>query len=419
MSPAWRALAFVLVAVPGLLAAQPPSRSLPPPIVEIAFEGNEVTQPRILLRELAFRVGDPAEPEKIEAGRQALLDLGLFKRVELRQEPVPGGVRLVYKVRERYYFLPTPRFDAKSDGQYSYGAQVRWSNLFGLNHSARLFWEQEDRQREGIGKETTWSAGYSAPLIGDSPYSIGAGAGYTTRPVSGSAGDYEEEFRSAAASLSRTWSAGAASQGWTFGGGLLWQQQRTAGPFAPAAYGEALAPRVFGGHRDLHYRIYSESGQAWGLNYEQAVDGWGSDYDYSRLGAGYVSYLPLGSTPHQTLHLIADTGLYFDGPPGVRQYALGGASRLRGYDASFIEGNAYWYASAELARPLFRPWLRAVLLLEAGSVSASPDTLDGEVYGSLGIGLRLRFTNFVNFELEAGFALPLDGGDARFFASRV
>ena len=44
-----------------------------------------------MLREMPIRVGDPADPQVLEASRQGLLDLGLFKRVELRQEPVPGG----------------------------------------------------------------------------------------------------------------------------------------------------------------------------------------------------------------------------------------------------------------------------------------------------------------------------------------
>ena len=408
-----RRLLWLALLCVGAVQAQPSAR-----IVEIAFEGNETTQPRTMLRELVVQIGDAADAQRIEISRQALLDLGLFKRVEVRQEPVADGVRLVFIVRERYYLLPTPRFDAKSDGRYAYGAQLRWNNLWGLNHTLRLFWEQEDRQQEGIGKDTQWSAGYFAPFVADSPYNIGAAADYVTQPVQGVNGAFEEEFRSAVTSVSRTYSNGPASQGWTLGGGLRWQQQRTRGPFAPEAYGEATAPLLFANFRDFHQRIYSEVGTFYGAGYEYADEAWG-DYGYANLSIGGGRYLPIGTTEHQTLHLIANTGLQFSGPDEVERYSLGGASRLRGYDLDFLEGNAYWYAAAEFARPIRWRWLRAVAILEAGNVTATPEDMDGEIYGSLGLGLRVRFSNFINFEFEAGVALPLDGGDPRFFAGGV
>lgn len=390
-----------------------------PTIVDIAFEGNDTTQPRTMQRELVIQVGDPADPARIERSRQAVLNLGLFKQVDVREERIASGVRVVFVVRERYFILPTPRFDAKSDGRYAYGAQLRWNNLWGLNHTLRLFWEQEEQQREGIGKDTQWSAGYYAPFVADTPYNVGLAADYTTRPVIGQAGAYDEEFRSSVATVSRTFSDGPASQGWTVGGGLRWQEQRTQGVFARPAYGEATAPLVYVNFRDFHQRIYSEVGTVYGAGYEYADDGWG-DYGYANLSLGGLRYLQLGSTEHQTLHLIANTGLQFGGPGEVERYSLGGASRLRGYDLDFIEGNAYWYTAVELARPVRWRWLRAVLMIEAGNVAATPEDMNGRVYGSVGAGLRLRFSNFINFEVEAGIALPLNGdGGARFFAGGV
>ncbi len=391
------------------------------PISEIAFEGNELTQSKVLLRELVVHVGDEANPQRIETSRQALLDLGLFKHVSVREEvAADGGVRLVFKVDERYYLLPTPSFDAKSDGRYSYGALLRGHNLWGLNHSIRLQWEEQDRQRQGIGKERSVSASYYAPFVADSAYNLGVSSSYTTRPREIAGGTYAEEFRRLSVTGSRTYGDGPASQGWTLGSGLRWQQQRTAGVLAPLAYGEALAPLVFANYRDFHYRVYSETGSTYNASYEIAHDGWASDYSYSRLGLGAARYLDVGSTAHQTLHLSANTGWSFSGPDGVRQYGLGGASLLRGYDANFIEGNAYWYATAELARPLWKPWLRVVAMVEAGNVYATPEDANFDrVHASVGLGLRLRLTSFVNFEVEAGVALPLDGGGARFFASRV
>ena len=36
-----------------------------PPVVEIRFEGNEVTQPKTMLREMPISVGQPADPKPV------------------------------------------------------------------------------------------------------------------------------------------------------------------------------------------------------------------------------------------------------------------------------------------------------------------------------------------------------------------
>lgn len=413
---------FLVAAVLGMAAAILPAHAQTwPTIVEIAFEDNDVTQPRVMQRELVVAVGDPADPEAIERSRQALLDLGLFRRVYAREEPVEGGVRVVFRVDERYYLLPSPRLDAKSDGRYAYGVQFRWNNVAGLNHTLRVFVEEEERRRQGIGKETNYVAAYSAPFAFDSPYALGIGAGYSTRPVENDDGnEYTENFRSAEIGLSRTFSDGPASQGLTVGGALGWREQRTSGVFAEPAYGNALAPSVFVSERDFHDRIYSNIGRYWRLGAAVAEEGWGSDYSFTEFNGAYVRQIAVGTVEHQTLHLRAYTGLYFSGPEGVEQYGLGGASALRGYDSNFVEGNAYYYLTAEFARPIWKRWLRWVVIAEAGNVFARPEDFDFDrVYASLGAGLRVRFSHFVNFEVELGYSIPLDGGKGRIFASRV
>ena len=405
-----------------LLCCAPALALVHPPIGEIAFEGNDTTQPKIMLREMEIEVGDPADPEAIERSRQAVLDLGLFNSVRVREEALPGGaLRLVFVVEEKWYLLPTPRLDIKSDGTNAYGAQLRWANFLGLNHSLRVYWQSSDRQRQNIGRETTWQAGYAAPFIFDSPYGFSAGAGYTTRPVLGDAGEFTEQFQNANVYLTRSLNEdGPPSQGWSVAAGLLWLDQDTRGAFAPAPYGSAIAPVMTAGYRDLHFNVYSESGVSYGARVETAQETLGSDYDYALLSLGYAGYRPVGSTPHQTVHLFAGFGTYHGGPPGTRAFGLGGASELRGYEANFIEGDLYYRVATEFARPVLWRWLRAVVILEAGNVFEDPgDFRLDEIYASLGVGLRVRLPMFVNFEVEAGYAIPLDGGAGRIFASRV
>lgn len=413
------ALAVCLL-VGGLTEAALAQQQSYPTIVAIDYSGNAVTRPDVLQRELVIRTGDPADPAQIERSRQGLLDLGLFQSVEAEQQTVDGGVRVVFSVRERYYLLPTPRFDAKSDGRYTYGAQLIWNNVGGRNHTLRVYAERENAEREGVGTETQYAARYYAPFVFDSKYNLTVNSSYTERPVRREEVDFEESFRNASFSISRTFSDSAASQGLTVGGGLGFRQQRTSGLGALPAYGSAIVPSAFVNYRDFHNRIYSDVGEFTSLGISFADENAGSDYSFFATDVGFVRQYAIGTTEHQTLHFRTYAGAYFSGPDEVEAYGLGGASLLRGYDVNFLEGNAYYYSTVEFARPLWRPWLRAVVMIEAGNVFARPEDADfDKVYGSIGAGLRIRVPQFVNLELEIGFALPLDGGSGRVFAGGI
>ena len=65
-----------------------------PKVLAIRFAGNHTTRPSTMLRELTFGVGDAYDAERVEASRQAIQDLGLFRAVTVRAEtlePLDGG----------------------------------------------------------------------------------------------------------------------------------------------------------------------------------------------------------------------------------------------------------------------------------------------------------------------------------------
>ena len=423
-----RAASLLLAAcATGLAQAQPASPEPLPalaasetlPVLEIRFVGNRVTRPKVMLRELPFAAGEPADASAVERGRQAILDLGLFKSVQAVREQTAAGVVVTYTVREKWFVLPTPRVDANGDRQYSYGAQLSWDNLWGLNHSLLILGQQRDLQFEGVGKETQYVLGYFAPFVADSRWSLGFDGSYVERPRLTVDGSYEERFQSLQLIGTRALSPGPPSQGWRIGTGVFWQRQDTDRLVAP--YGEATAPVATLSYRDLRFRVYSEEGFQAGARLETAVEGVGSDYAYTRFGAGATRFLALGDTPHQSLHLRGDIGLNWQGPPGRNSYALGGSYTLRGYDPEFLVGDGYYRVAAEYLRPVGWRWLRLLVIAEAGSTGRDPaDLPDNRVYCSVGLGLRLRLPTFVNVEVEAGVAWPLSGGGGlRVFGSRV
>jgi outer membrane protein assembly factor BamA len=169
---------------------------------------------------------------------------------------------------------------------------------------------------------------------------------------------------------------------------------------------------------NLRFDVYSETGTRFSTRVEAAAEGLGSDYDYSRSFAAYFRSLPLGDTPHQTLHFLAQGGLVTDGPRSRNNFSLGGSGRLRGYESDFVEGDRFYYGAIEYLRPIRWNWLRLFATAEIGGADDDiRGETDGRPYASLGLGVRLRLTWFVDVELEAGIAMPLRDGDGpRFFA---
>jgi outer membrane protein insertion porin family len=55
------------------------------------IRGLERTHPRVVKRELRYAPGDPLDPERLAASRQALSRLGLFERIDLRPDPLLTG----------------------------------------------------------------------------------------------------------------------------------------------------------------------------------------------------------------------------------------------------------------------------------------------------------------------------------------
>lgn len=400
-----------------MAAALSGAASATPPVGEIRFEGNHVTREEVFLREMALRPGDPADPGRIEESRQAIQDLGLFREVEIIALPAEGAVDLLVRVREKRYVLPLPRIDASSDEDYSYGAQLRWNNFLGRNHTLNLYAETgrypNDRLRE---REDSARISYAAPyLLGQD--SLAASLERIERVAPGVPDSFDERITRAQVLAVRDLRDSRPRRGWLVNAGVFVQQQSTQGESAPPADGRAIALVAGADYADVRFQLYSESGRRSGLRVESAVDGWGSDYGYRRVTAHHAELIAL-DRPHHNLNLIASAGWYSGGTRRRNAFSLGGSGTLRGYDADYLEGQRFGHASVEYLRPLGRNWLRLLLLAEAGGTGGSVDgARDGGPYANVGAGVRIRLPWFVNVEVEAGVAWPLRGGDGvRFFA---
>jgi outer membrane protein assembly factor BamA len=392
-------------------------------IVAIRISGNKVTRPEVILREMVVKVGDASAPAALDDSRQAIQDLGLFRQVSIREVPEGDGVALLVRVREKRYFLPIPRLDGNSEGDYSYGAQIRWSNVLGLNHRLVAYVEEgrieseHDRERERSARIS-----YHAPYLGGSQYGLGVFADRTEQVSLDRQGNsFDETFHRLQVLGTRDLRTRRPRRGWTLGTGLYWQEQEARGEFAPPSDGMATAAIATADYNDVRFNLYSQTGRAFSARLEAASEQALSDYGYERLDLSYRDYRPFGRREHQAVHLLASGGIMSGGPRSRNTYSLGGSSRMRGYDSDTIEGDTYWYVAGEYLRPLRWNWLRLLATVEAGSARRNVfGERNRDVYASIGLGLRARITWFVDIEIELGVAMPLvDGDGLRFFASTL
>lgn len=399
-----------------MLAAGEPAED----IVAIQFSGNEVTREQVLLREMALAVGDPADTDAIARSRQAIADLGLFREVIIDLQPGDEGVALDVRVREKRYLLPVPRIDASSDRDRSYGLQLRWNNAWGLNHTLNAFVEDgrypNDRQRE---RERRGRLAYDAPLV-HGRWGLAGRIERIERVVPTSdEGSFDESINRLELLASYDLRDARPRRGWIASAGLATDAQTTAGALAPPRDGRATALVLGANHDNRRFHLYSETGRRSSLRAEVAQRGWGSDYGYRQLALRHDEYIGLSGGDHHSLYLISEGAWRAGGTSRRNTYDLGGSGRLRGYPLDYLEGERFGYVAAEYLRPLGPDWLRLLVLAEAGATGGSVDAQarTGGPYASIGVGLRMRLSWFVNVEVEVGVAWPLRGGDgSRIFA---
>ncbi len=392
-----------------------------PEIVAIEFSGNNVTREPTMLREMALGVGDPADDERIEDSRQGIQDLGLFREVDVERVDRDDGVALRVNVRERRYILPVPRLDFSSDLDRSAGLSLRLNNLWGRNHTLSALVQAgrypEDRLRE---KERRARLSYEAPHVFDDVWGFAAGIERLEREVPGvnDAPNFDEDIDRAEFLVTRDFRDVRPRRGWVGKAGLFREERRNEGIAAPESDGTSIAMVLGADYDNRRDHTYSDTGRSGGVRMEWAEDLLLSDFSYRKIDVEYREMLALPGD-HHNLNLIAAGGLYNGGTNRRNTYDLGGSTRLRGYGSDYIQGERFAYGAAEYLRPLGLDWLRLLVVAEAGATDGIvAEARSGGPYASIGVGLRVRLTWFVNLEFEAGFAYPLRGGGGpRFFAS--
>lgn len=393
-------------------------------LAEIRFVGNEVTRPEILLQELSIHVGDVIDLARVEESRQAIMDLGLFKRVDAQVLPGEAGPILQFTVSEKHYVLPVPRLNRNADGDISYGVQLRLDNIGGLNQRLRATLEQEtvadsDEDRQELRAE------YHYARMAGTPYSLDVDAANLRQELvvetdGVETARYRYDARSAGFLVSRFLNVEGPSRGWRVGGGLIFNHnvyEHLEG--APGLYENDNSTSIRGtaSYTDVRDLLYSRAGVSYGYDLLMQIPGSWELHDPALHRFHYRRYMPIADRPHHNFNMQLQLGFSheYDGDP----YVLGSGTTLRGYPRNSVTGRSFALANFEYLAPLpHTRSLRGAVFLDVGNAYPTSWGVDlTRLKASIGLGLRWRLKSFVDVSLNVDFAYAINEAESKTYAS--
>jgi outer membrane protein assembly factor BamA len=387
------------------------------PIENIRFEGNNTTREIILREELLLREGDLFTSDKMFRSRQSIKNLGLFKIVWARAERGDEGVIVTFTVTEKWYVLPIPTLSRNTDGDVSYGGEVTWDNVFGLNQRAQLEIEQED-QADGETEQRA-SLDYRIAKIPGTVYGLASGIERTrtlttSEDDSGNAlGEYYDYIDKFYLSGSRWLKRTAPSQGWIAGLGIIWSRE-----YDIAANGDPTLEddyRVVNFAANIGYTAindfeYYRTGQEFGGGIGVGRQNLGSSEDYSNIGAYWRIYQPIHVPVWSNINIQMRAG-YNQGQDDV--FELGSGSTMRGIlDDNKAVGDVFAVTNINWLIPIPRyPAFRWNIFTDIGNAwdRDKIDLLDWKY--TVGVGARWKIRALVNISLRVDIGYSPDTGE--------
>lgn len=384
-----------------------------PVINNIRYEGNDVSQTAMLNREIFIAEGDEFNEQLVEKSRQGIMNLGLYKSVSYRVEPVGAlsedtvsldsalAVDVIFSLSEKYYVLLIPRARI-DDEDKKVGLQLLWNNVWGMNHEMELLYENRGREL-GV-KQKRELFRYDYPNINNSPYSLYVEL-LAINEVDTSeieALDRQDEiFRLAG---SRWLNDQGRNRGWFAGASVLLQHRRNLLLSDQSVdYTDAVVLGLDIGYDDVSNYEYNRGGKAYGYTLDWSHDSLGSDSEFTRHLFYYRSYYRFDSRPLSNLNVQTRLGHSNNYILGNTAFELGGSSDLRGYENDRFNGNTMLLTNVEYVFPYeSHPLLRYVTFIDLGNTYEElSDIFHRQLHVGAGVGLRWKIKSFVRVDLRA------------------
>jgi len=385
-------------------------------ISDIQFKGNKVTRDSILLQEIVIKPGDAIVASELEQSRQYIMNLGLFKSVDVNVSET--GV-VVFTVSEKSYWLLLPRFSHDSEtNRITPGAKLTLSNIAGLNQRLSFTYSQEDAVDADHGKQDELSIGFAYPKVSGTAYNLEAAVNIKHAPLQFfEAGipvsEYNKDEYIFSLLISHWWRKTAPSNGWLTGLGMsiaTRDYQYLSGVDNVFMDDQAISLLGQVSYTDIQDHIYSRSGVQYGYLLEQGLEFLGSDYQFNRHLLYYRRYMRL-NREHHNLNIQFRLG-FSDGHSsnlGEDVYNIDGYGDLRAYNSD-VSGDAFTLLNMEYLRPIRgKKHVRGLLFVDVGNAYSSNSELDfsGLKWAS-GFGVRWKIRQFVNLDLSLEYAYDFE-----------
>jgi len=393
-------------------------------IAEIRFEGNDTTKEVVLRQELTVAPGDPVSRERIEESRQAIMNLGLFKRVRARVEPLgeapgEGDQIVVFDVSEKWYVLPLPKFDQDADGDYAYGFELTWENFLGYNQRLELL--HETTERDDGNKEVKREFAYDIPRIPRTDLGLSLFLRRTdSTPLIEDAvlgdGVYDLQRDSFGWTASRWLTRSGPSRGWrgSVGNDIFKDNYEYQQGVEGLVIDRKIVETWLGAaYHAVYEHPWHREGYEYGWTFAVSSHEFGSDDGYQRLDLFHRGYSHPVFWGNDNLNTQVRLGYGRGYDDEVHAYSIGSSKTLRGYERQpDLRGDVLALVNLEYLKPIlgYRS-LRGALFADIGNVydTDAVDLTELEVGG--GLGLRWKIRALVRTDLRVDIAWGRDQED--------
>lgn len=392
-------------------------------IQNILYQGNEVTDIVLLNHALYIKPGDEFNQALIEKSKQSIMDLGLFKRVRIEIKEQPSGeyeeddsqVDIVFIVKEKIYFLIFPRVKVDDD-RFNYGLQLRWDNIFGLNHKMRA--SIENRGSTAGVKERRDRFRYFYPNVNDTAYNLGfqiRSENFVDEEIDSTVNRQDEVLNF---SIIKWLNKNHRNRGWFAGGSVLFQDRFNEDLLVSDA-SENISVIALGidvGYRNLNNFEYNRGGKAYGYRLDWSHDAFGSDVQYAKNLLYYKSYYRFHQYPLSNLNVQFKLGHSNEDVLGDEAFRLGSRNDLRGYENNRFSGNTMLLMNFEYMFPQVNyPVIRYVTFIDIGNTyDALSDILRESTNVGAGAGVRWKIRSFVRVNLRVDVGYGFTDGTYKF-----
>lgn len=392
---------------------------------EIRFSGNVVTRESVMRQEMVIREGQPYSPQQVEKSRLALMNMGLFSSVQIKPMQEQGKNILQVSVTERYYILPLPLLDYRPSfladetaNNYSYGGELRFDNLFGLNQRLKLSYREKKYVDDVEPSVRRTDIQYTYPHIVGTPYYLEFRFGTMETNLIDYAGstvvsNVAQKDQYGSIVISRWFNSTGISEGWRTGLGIAATTTDYALVQGSASYENHDEYALIGsiGYHMVDQHRYHRSGYEYLYNIQMANRATTSDTEYFRNTLSYRNYHPLKHVD-ANINTQLVVGIAFGDEPA---YSLGDSTSLRGYDNGSVEGNFLLQGNLEYHHHVsgYRQ-MRGVIFFDVANVWPEVrEVNEKRLYTSTGIGLRWRVQSFVNVTLRVDYAYNIQSGETK------